>query len=111
VPEEKQSYSRYEPRKFEAAGLTPMPSAVVRPPRVDGCDLQLEARLIAARPAGPDRSFLLLETEIVYTHAHERIVVPGTDHIDPHQWQPLLYNYRHYFGLGPERGRSFRAQV
>src|SRR5262249_41612796 len=27
----------------------------------------------------------------------------------PGRWPPLIYIFRHYFGLGPELGRSFRA--
>ncbi|MFI8933382.1 flavin reductase family protein, partial [Streptomyces sp. NPDC053474] len=36
---------------------------------------------------------------------------PGTDHIDPAAWSPLIYNFRHYFGLGPELGHSHRTQT
>ncbi|WP_234003845.1 hypothetical protein [Nocardiopsis sp. SBT366] len=39
------------------------------------------------------------------------IVVPGTQHIDPDRWNPLVYNFRHYFGLGTELGRSHRSQT
>jgi hypothetical protein len=35
----------------------------------------------------------------------------GTQHIDPVAWSPLIYNFRHYFGLGPELGHSFRSQT
>lgn len=44
-------------------------------------------------------------------HADPRIVVPGSQHTDPAMWSPLIYNFRHYFGLGPELGRSFRSQT
>ncbi len=38
-------------------------------------------------------------------------VVPGTDHLDPAAWNPLIYNFRHYFGLGHELGHSFRSET
>jgi hypothetical protein len=38
-------------------------------------------------------------------------VVPGTDHVDPAAWNPLIYNFRHYFGLGHELGHSFRSET
>ncbi|GAA0580620.1 hypothetical protein GCM10010172_76860 [Paractinoplanes ferrugineus] len=44
-------------------------------------------------------------------HADSRIVVPGTDHIDPAAWNPLIYNFRPYCGLGEQRGHSFRAET
>jgi hypothetical protein len=44
-------------------------------------------------------------------HADARIVIPGTDHIDPSAWHPLIYNFRHYFGLGAELGHSFRSET
>jgi hypothetical protein len=30
-------------------------------------------------------------------------------HVDPRRWRPLIYNFRHYYGLGAELGRSFRS--
>lgn len=29
---------------------------------------------------------------------------------DPAKWQPLIYTFRHYFGLGDELGATFRAE-
>jgi hypothetical protein len=31
--------------------------------------------------------------------------------VDPARWQPLIYNFRHYYGLGEELGKTFRAEV
>ncbi|MFE6100052.1 flavin reductase family protein [Streptomyces laurentii] len=96
---------RYEPDKFTAGGFRAQPSEAVRPPRVAECPIQLEAR--AARVA-PDMSgdFLIVEARVVKVHADARLVVPGTQHIDPAAWSPLIYNFRHYFGLGSELGHS-----
>jgi flavin reductase (DIM6/NTAB) family NADH-FMN oxidoreductase RutF len=38
-------------------------------------------------------------------------LVDGSQHIDPARWSPLVYNFRHYYGLGPELGHSFRSQT
>ncbi|MBQ0901029.1 hypothetical protein [Micromonospora sp. U21] len=40
-----------------------------------------------------------------------QVVVPGTNHVDPAAWHPLIYNFRHYFGLGAELGHSFRSET
>ncbi|MFI6416768.1 flavin reductase family protein [Streptomyces sp. NPDC050842] len=110
VPESKRAVYRYEPDKFAAAGLTPQPSDLVRPPRVVESPLQLEARAVALNPGGEGR-FFSVECEVVRVHAHERIVVPGTDHVDPGVWSPLIYNFRHYHGLAPEVGHGFRSET
>ena len=51
------------------------------------------------------------EVRVVRVHAHEEIVMPNGRHIDPDAWHPLIYNFRHYFGLGDELGRSFRSET
>jgi flavin reductase (DIM6/NTAB) family NADH-FMN oxidoreductase RutF len=110
IPPHKRGAFRFEPDKFAAAGLHPVPSDLVAPPRVAECPLQLEAR--AAR-VGPDASgsFVIVEAHVLKVHADPRIVVPGTQHIDPARWSPLIYNFRHYFGLGSELGHSFRSEL
>jgi flavin reductase (DIM6/NTAB) family NADH-FMN oxidoreductase RutF len=104
---------RHEPRKFEAAGLTPIAAETVKPPRIAECPLQLEATVTAihepaTRPDG--EHFRIIETHVQRVHALSSIVKPGTNHIDPQHWSPLLYVFRHYFGTGQEIGRSFRAE-
>lgn len=91
---------RYEPAKFETAGLRAQPSDIVRPPRVAGCPLQIEARVVRIQPAVAG-GFAIVEAQVLRVHADPRIVVPGTQHVDPAAWSPLIYNFRHYFGLGP----------
>ncbi|HEX6500485.1 MAG TPA: flavin reductase family protein [Micromonosporaceae bacterium] len=109
VPQHKPTH-RFEPAKFAAAGLTPQPSDLVRPPRVAECPLQLEARCAAIRTdAGGD--FVIVEAQVLAVHADPRIVVPGTAHIDPAAWHPLIYNFRHYFGLGPQLGYTYRSDT
>ncbi len=99
---------RHERAKFEAAGLTPEPSRLVRPPRVAECPLQLEARAVTVHPKS---DFLIVEAEVLAVHADPALVAPGTEHVDPQAWSPLIYNFRHYFGLGTELGHSFRSET
>jgi flavin reductase (DIM6/NTAB) family NADH-FMN oxidoreductase RutF len=110
VPENKRERFRHDPAKFEAAGLRPQPAERVRPPRVAECPLQLEARAVRVQP-DVSGDFVIVEAHVVAVHADARIVVPGTQHIDPAAWSPLIYNFRHYFGLGDELGHSFRSET
>ena len=110
VPEDKRGAFRFEPEKFAAAGLRPEPSQLVRPPRVAECPLQLEARAADVR-ASLEGDFHIVQAEVLRVHADPRIVVPGTQHVDPQRWSPLIYNFRHYFGLGAELGYTFRSQT
>jgi flavin reductase (DIM6/NTAB) family NADH-FMN oxidoreductase RutF len=110
VPERKRGTFRFEPDKFAAAGLRPEPSELVRPPRVGECPLQFEARAVDVRP-GVREEFVIVQAEVLKVHADPRIVLPGSQHIDPAQWSPLIYNFRHYFGLGAELGHTFRSRT
>ncbi|GAA3551980.1 flavin reductase family protein [Nonomuraea rosea] len=110
VPASKPDGCRFEPDKFGAAGLRAEPSDTVRPPRVRECPLQLEARAQSVR-RDVSGSFVIAEAVVGKVHADPRIVVPGTQHVDPAAWSPLIYNFRHYFGLGRELGHSYRSQT
>ncbi|MFR9778557.1 flavin reductase family protein [Micromonospora sp. MS34] len=110
VPEHKRATFRYEPAKFAAAGLRPEPAELVRPQRVAECPLQLEARAVRINP-DLRGDFLIVEAHVLRAHADPAIVVPGTQHVAPTAWRPLIYNFRHYFGLGPELGHSFRSET
>lgn len=110
VPASKPAGCRYEPDKFGAAGLRAQPSHTVRPPRVAECPLQLEAQAADLR-RDASGCFLVVEAVVREVHADPRIVVPGTDHIDPAAWSPLIYNFRHYFGLGPHLGHTYRSET
>lgn len=110
VPAHKRGSFRFEPGKFAAAGLRPQPSELVRPPRVTECPLQFEARAARVQPDICEQ-FLIVEARVLKVHADPRLLVPGSQHIDPAMWSPLIYNFRHYYGLGPELGHSFRSQT
>jgi flavin reductase (DIM6/NTAB) family NADH-FMN oxidoreductase RutF len=111
IPAHKRAQFRYEPDKFGAAGLTPVPSLEVAPPRVAECPLQMEGRMRDARAIGRgEDGVMAVEIAVVRVHALETIV-RGQRHIDPRRWRPLIYNFRHYFGLGDELGKSFRSET
>ncbi|MGO4592602.1 flavin reductase family protein [Leifsonia sp. 2TAF2] len=102
VPEAKAARYAYSADKFAAAGLTPQPSDLVDPPRVLECLLQLEAQVRRVTP-GVTGDYAIVEAEVVRVHADSRIVRDG-DHIDPLAWQPIVYSFRHYFGIGEPLG-------
>ncbi|WP_238846789.1 hypothetical protein [Nocardia arthritidis] len=86
------------------------PADQVRPPRVVECPLQLEAYADRVGPSSTG-GFVIVEASVRKVHAHRDIVVSGTDHIDPAAWNPLIYNFRHYFGLGRELGHTYRSET
>lgn len=112
LPDDKRTSGfRFERNKFGAAGLTPAPSDVVAPPRVAECPLHLEALVRDMRPlCDPQSGALAVEVEVVRVHAHAALI-EGERHISPTGWRPLIYNFRHYFGLGIELGKTFRAEI
>jgi flavin reductase (DIM6/NTAB) family NADH-FMN oxidoreductase RutF len=111
VPAYKQSLGfRHEKRKFAAAGLTAQPAETVAPERVAECPLQLEAVVRHIRTPEYDGFFAIVETEVLRVHAREDIVL-GRHHVNPNAWNPLIYNFRHYFGLSPELGKTYRAET
>ena len=117
VPAHKEKIGyRYEHDKFALAGLTPLASDKVRPPRIAECPLQFEAEVVACHGPGgkwPDErpeAYQIVEAKVVRVHAHRNIVVPGTNHVDTATWNPLLYVFRHYFGIGSDLGRTFKAE-
>lgn len=109
VPADKAERYRYEKDKFGAAGLTPAPSAVVGPPRIAECPLQFEAVFRAAhRVGGDDAGIAAVEVEVMRMHAREDLLIDAT-HIAPGRWKPLIYNFRHYFGLAQQRDDEAEA--
>ena len=114
VPDEKFGYE-FEPHKFERAGLTPAPSDLVDVPRVAEAPIQLEARVLritdGAHSEGAAHNYGIVEAEVVRVHAAEDITVPGTNHLDPEAWHPLIYAYRHFFDRGPEVGWTRKSPV
>lgn len=75
----------------------------VRPPRVAQCPIQAEAKVVNVN----DRNgYALIELEIVQVHAEDNLVLDG-DKINPLNWEPLIYNFKHYYGIGEHKGLNF----
>ncbi|MDF0513470.1 flavin reductase family protein [Agromyces sp. H3Y2-19a] len=103
VPDAKADQYRFEPRKFELAGFSAQPSDLVSPPRVREAPLQFEGRVRCMTP-GVDAGYFMVEVEVVRVHALPELNVPGTQHVDPHAWHPLIYSFRHFFDRGEQVG-------
>lgn len=102
VPAAKSQQYVHEKDKFGRAGLTRQASELVGPPRVQECALQFEAKVLRVTQGMGD--YYMVEAEVIRVHASPRIVVPGTNYIDPLAWEPAIYSFRHYFGLGSQHG-------
>ncbi len=115
VPKLKMKQFRFETDKFKAAGLTPMPSELVKPARCRECPVQMEARVTRLHRMDGEKLKQLgggvaAEVEIVRVHVAEEFI-SGESYIDPAKWSPLIYNFRHYFRLAEaELGKTFRAE-
>ena len=51
-----------------------------------------------------------VEVEILRVHVRRDFVLKQ-NYVDPSKWEPSIYNFRHYFGLGEELRQTFRAEV
>ena len=102
VPAPKAHRYQHVADKFSQAGLTPIAADLVAPPLVAECKLQLEAKV--RRITDGLEGYHIVEAEVVRVHADPAIVAPGTQHIDPRLWEPTIYSFRHYFGIGQEHG-------
>jgi flavin reductase (DIM6/NTAB) family NADH-FMN oxidoreductase RutF len=116
VPAEKAQKFRHEADKFAAAQFTPLASECVSVPRIEQCPAQLEATVRRIHPLEGDARLkdltggAAVEVEILRVHLRKDFVLKG-NYVDPQRWQPLIYNFRHYYGLGRELGRTFRAEI
>ncbi|PQP89355.1 flavin reductase family protein [Paenibacillus sp. AR247] len=111
VPEVKEAMGfTHEKDKFAAGGFTAIDSEVVQPSRISECPIQIEARVQRMTVPEYDPFFAIVETCAVRVHAHDDILI-GDHHIDPRRWNPLIYNFRHYFGLGDPLGATFRSET
>jgi flavin reductase (DIM6/NTAB) family NADH-FMN oxidoreductase RutF len=108
---------RHERDKFAVAGLTPVPSECVAPPRVAECPVHLEAVLEAVHPLAerdPVRrgGLVALEVRVVRVHVDDAIRLEGhDDRIDPARWRPLIMSFQHFFGLGDALQPSTLARI
>lgn len=94
--------------KFKAVGLTSQSSLQVAPDKIAECPLQIEASVQHIRTPEHTPFMAIVEVKAVKVHAHTHLI-SEVNKIDPEQWHPLIYNFRHYFGLGERQGENFRA--
>ncbi|MEZ7130530.1 flavin reductase family protein [Nonomuraea sp. AD125B] len=113
VPERKWERGyRHVADKFGRAGLTPVPSETVGPPRAAECPVAMEAVVEAVHPIGEDGGTLAFEVRVQRVWAHEGIRLAGTDdHIDPDAWRPLIMSFQKLYGLGPQVHPSTLATI
>src|SRR5687768_8987476 len=106
VPEKKLSWGyRHEADKFGLAGLTPIESVDVAPPRVQECPVQMEGIVHDVRPFGKNVSANAFEVHVLKLHVDESLLTEGNGvrpHIDPVRWRPLIMSFCRFFGLGGE---------
>jgi flavin reductase (DIM6/NTAB) family NADH-FMN oxidoreductase RutF len=114
VPDYKKGRYQYDGDKFKSGGFTRMTSEIVKPPRIAECQLQFEAILKDKLEIHDDPQevspIAAVEVRIVKIHVDEMLIKEGK-YIDPAGWNPLIYNFRHYFGLGKELGKTFKAEI
>jgi flavin reductase (DIM6/NTAB) family NADH-FMN oxidoreductase RutF len=113
VPERKRQWGyRYEPNKFDIAGLTPVESQSVAPPRVLECPIQMEGIVHDFRPFGKNVNANVFEVHIVKLHVDESLLLEKgpRPHIDPVRWRPLIMSFCRFFGLAGEVHSSRLAE-
>ncbi|WP_263559849.1 flavin reductase family protein [Paenibacillus polymyxa] len=111
VPAEKEKNGfSYQKDKYEISGLTAIESNRVKPTRIRECPIQIEAKVKEMRIPDHSPYFAIVETQAIQVHVHQDIIL-GENHIDPAKWSPLIYNFRHYFGLGEHLGKTFRSET
>jgi flavin reductase (DIM6/NTAB) family NADH-FMN oxidoreductase RutF len=98
-PHKRETGYRYEPRKFEVAGLTRESSDLIVPDRVRECPIQLECRVSSHYPIDSDSSgALAIHVQVLRAHVDDAVRLPGSDHIDPQAWDPLIMKFCAFFG-------------
>ena len=108
---------RHESDKFGIAGLTPVPSETVAPPRVRECPVQLEAVVeathhLAAEDAVQRGFTVCIEVRIQRVHLEESLLMDGElNRIDPDKWRPLIMSFQKFYGLGAELHASKLAEI
>ena len=102
---------KHEPHKFSHANLTAVPSALVAPPRVLECPVQLEAVIHEMRDFEGHHA-LAIEARIVRVHVDESLLnADKRHHIDADKWRPLIMSFCEFYGLGEQLHPSRLAKV
>jgi flavin reductase (DIM6/NTAB) family NADH-FMN oxidoreductase RutF len=109
---------RYEKHKFAVAGLTPVRSHTVAPPRALECPVHLEGKVehwrgLAENDDKVKGRIVIFEVRIQRVHLAPSIIWNGNpDRVDPDKWRPLIMSFARFYGLAPgELLASTLAQV
>jgi len=108
---------RHVADKFAEAGLHPVESETVAPPRIAEFPVHLEGRVTDLHPLGgaptaDDASVLAVEIAVTRVHVRESLRLAGyPNRIDPERWHPLLLSFQRFFGLGDEAHPSRLASI
>jgi len=108
---------RHVHAKFARAGLTPIASETVSPPRAMEAPVQLEARIeavhsIAAEDATIAGKILTFEARILRVHLDKSILLEGDpNRVDPDKWRPLIMSFQKFYGLGGQIHPSTLASI
>jgi len=120
VPESKLARGYWHVKdKLGIAGLTALPSELVRAPRVAECPVQIEAVLQARhpfggfeaqRPYGDDLEktrVTAFELKVVRVHVEESLLLDGkTNHVNSDAWKPIIMSFAQFYGLADGRVAS-----
>jgi flavin reductase (DIM6/NTAB) family NADH-FMN oxidoreductase RutF len=97
--------------KFGYAGLSAGASALVKPPRVMECPVQLEAVVQNIHGFNDDYA-AAIEVRIVRAYMEESILNNEKRHyVDTDKWQPLIMSFCEFYQLGPKVQPSRLAKV
>lgn len=114
VPGYKKERYQYDADKFRTGGFSKLQANEVQPPRIEECPIQMEAvfknQLRIEDDPKEAGAVAAVEVRVLKIHAADWLMADG-NHINPRAWNPLIYNFRHYFGLGQELGKTFKAEV
>lgn len=105
---------RFEKDKFGTAGLTPIASETIGPPRARQCPIQMEAvvehiyEMSENDPAFRGRR-ILFELRIQRVFVDSSILADGEpNRIDPDKWRPLIMSFQKLYGLSDSQARGSR---
>lgn len=100
VPEYKRARGyTYEPDKFAAAGLTPLPLGAGAPCGIAESPIQMEGQVQAIHHIDePNGGLRALEVSVLRTHVDDSLIMTNhPTYIDPLRWNPLFMKFTEYF--------------
>ena len=105
---------RVEKDKFGTAGLTPIASETVGPPRAKECPIQMEA-VVEQTYNMSDNDPVLRGRRISFELRIQRIILDPSilvegdpNRIDPDKWRPLIMSFQKFFGLADRQAYDSR---